>query len=154
MCVFFFVCVCVCLCECVCMSVSVSESVRVFVDFCVGGEEGLLVYAHIPYRAIHDGLRSLPGRGRVWKKTDIYCQGAAGKTLWRYWGNNAFWKALCVTGTCFQRYCVVRNFVVIYVLRSFSERCCVMEIHSASSKMLLCYGQFWERYYGIGAHNV
>ena len=67
-CVCAIVCVCVCVCECVCMSVSVSESVRVFVDFCVGGEEGLLVYAHIPYRAIHDGLRSLPGRGRVWKK--------------------------------------------------------------------------------------
>ena len=67
-CVCVRVCMCVCVCVNVCMSVSVSESVRVFVDFCVGGEEGLLVYAHIPYRAIHDGLRSLTGR----KKLDIY----------------------------------------------------------------------------------
>ena len=91
------VCVCVCLClcvcvwECVCMTVSVSESVRVFVDFCVGGEEGLLVYAHIPYRAIHDGLRSLPGRGRVWKKTDIYCWDGRGENVIALLGvNNAF----------------------------------------------------------------
>ena len=73
------------------MSVSVSESVRVFVDFCVGGEEGLLVYAHIPYRAIHDGLRSLPGRGRVWKKPDIYYWGGGGENVMALLGvYNAF----------------------------------------------------------------
>ena len=50
------------------MNVSVSESVRVFVGICVGGEEGLLVYAHIPYRAIHEGrpaYRGVKGSGKT-----------------------------------------------------------------------------------------
>ena len=51
--------VCVCVCVCVCVSVSSSLCVFVWV-FVLRGEEGLLVYAHIPYRAIHQGRPAYP----------------------------------------------------------------------------------------------
>ena len=64
---------------------------------------GVKVWLGPPWRGPHDEslctLIGVGGRGEnVMALLGVY---------------NAFWKALCVTGTFFQRYCVMRTFVVL-----------------------------------------
>ena len=73
---------------------------------------------------------------------DPLIRGAAGKTLWRYWASiTLFEKRYALRGHFFSAI-VLREISSLCVLGSFSERYWVMEIHNASSKTLLCYGQF------------